>query len=326
MTAMLSLSDWVNALERYYLAEYVRGGGSSVKFAVCFDGVRTDQAIDALIERARTLGYLAARIDSREVKVHMIEKLFGSIVKQLPWDDLTLRVLLEFARQNHWLVPDRPTTAGLVEQLEQLNGLGTQQISLELQRCIGEGIFRDRSLAKDFRLAMLWLARARLVAAPGNNAIRDQILEWLRVEVRAISAMKQYQIFTKINRANARHLLGSLLAWIRRAGYPGLVVGIDAGRLLQRQRVDDGTLNYSPAALLDAYEVMRQFIDATDEFDGLLLVVSLGEEFLDIDPRGRGIGRYPALMYRAYDEVRDRNLANPLTALTRLAPREEVLA
>jgi hypothetical protein len=67
---------------------------------------------------------------------------------------------------------------------------------------------------------------------------------------------------------------------------------------------------------MDAYEVLRQFVDATDELEGCLIGVLAPLEFLD-DER-RGVERYTALKLRVWDEVRDRQRANPLAALVRL--------
>jgi hypothetical protein len=80
----------------------------------------------------------------------------------------------------------------------------------------------------------------------------------------------------------------------------------------------DGTLYYSSAATLDTYEVLRQFIDGTDELAYCLLVVAAAPSFLQ-DER-RGIHRYDALRLRISDEVHDRRRVNPLASLIRLAP------
>ena len=326
MSGTMTVNQWVRSVDEHYLSEYVRGGGSAVKFAVCYPGIDRVGGIEALVSAARSQGYLTARADAAVTKVHLIEQFLAAVSDQMPWQKLTDQVLSDFARANHWDVPEELTDEAFVAQIDRLNGLGEQQISLELQRRIGNDVLADRSLAKDFRVAMTWMLRARLTGGDESKVITNQVTEWLGGRVRAISEMRRYQIYTKVNRANARHLLGSLLEWVRRAGFPGLVVAIDGNRLLQSQRQVDGSVNYTKAALLDAYEVFRQFIDSTDEFDGLLLAVFVPETFLDLEPRGRGLGRYSALLYRVYDEVRDRNLANPLTALTRLSESQEVVA
>jgi hypothetical protein len=315
---------WLDFVDHTYLGEYLPAGGSSVKFAVCYDGADTHAISEQIAVRATTRGFLSAHVSSEEVKVQLIEKLFGAIANQIPWDDLTTRVLCRFASEQHWKIPAAiDPSRGLVAQLDECNGLGHQQISLVLQQECGKKILGDRSLAKDFRVAMTFLARARLESGSHGEVMYQQITDWLAGRVNAISNMKSYQIYTKITRANARHLFGSLLTWVRSAGCPGLVATLDARRVVAGDRYGDGTLNYSTAAVLDAYEVLRQFIDATDEFDGFLLVVLMPPEFLELEAGSKGVGRYPALMGRIYDEVRDRNLANPYTALIRLGRHEE---
>ena len=75
---------------------------------------------------------------------------------------------------------------------------------------------------------------------------------------------------------------------------------------------------YSIGALLDAYEILREFIDSLDRLEGALLVAMPDSTFLDEDTFGRGIGRYEALKFRIFDEVRAKALVNPMASLIRL--------
>ena len=131
--------------------------------------------------------------------------------------------------------------------------------------------------------------------------------------------MKPYSIHNKITRANARLMFESLLQWTRFAGRPGTVIVLDAARLSVARRPDDGLVFYTKAQLLDAYEVLRQFIDSTARLQGCLLVVFPAIEFLDTEPASRGLGAYDALKFRVYDEIHDQRLANPMGALVRLS-------
>jgi hypothetical protein len=114
-----------------------------------------------------------------------------------------------------------------------------------------------------------------------------------------------------------------LLHWLRFAGYSGLVVTLDIARMTVPKNPRDGLLFYTKAQLLDAYEVLRQFIDATDRMKSLLLVVAPAEEFLDLDTNGRGLFAYSALRYRVFDEIHDQRLVNPMAALVRVANQEQ---
>jgi hypothetical protein len=80
---------------------------------------------------------------------------------------------------------------------------------------------------------------------------------------------------------------------------------------------------YSKAAVLDAYELLRQLIDSTDQLRGVFAAVTLPPDLVADD--GRGLPAYSALHLRIIDEVRDRRRANPFAALVRLETRLEVV-
>lgn len=326
MTACLTPSEWIRAIDEHYLAEFIPGGGSAVKFVACSAEVDQRHLIQEFDATARSRYMLSAMVDSAHVKLQSVEQLFSCIAGQIPWRQLTDRVLMRFARECHWRVPECFASSGVVEQLSQLNDIDVPQISLDLQRRIGSQILLNRTLAKDFRTAMHWMAKSRLESDADGETTRNVMEDWLCGRISKMSELKQYQIFDKVLRSNARHLLASLATWIRFVGFSGFVLNIDAFRLLETVRPSDGSVFYTPAALLDAYEVIREFIDGTDNIDGLLMVVFAPSEFTNIDPRSRGLGKWPALSQRVYDEVRGSHHANPLAALTRVALASEALS
>ena len=69
---------------------------------------------------------------------------------------------------------------------------------------------------------------------------------------------------------------------------------------------------------MDHYEVLREFVDATDQLTGALMIVVTDNEFLDeTGPKGYHI--YQALMTRIMDDVHDKNQVNPMASLVRLS-------
>lgn len=167
---------------------------------------------------------------------------------------------------------------------------------------------------------MTRLCQAELDRSDAATIERDNVLDWLRGELRLISALRSALIFQRIARHNARHMLESLPRWLVKTGKSGLVLDIDIGRCAVARRPSEPEgLYYSKATLLDAYEVLRQLVDSTDEFAFCFVFVVAAPQFLDIDPRGRGLGGYEALRLRVWDEVRDRRRPNPYSALVRLS-------
>jgi hypothetical protein len=122
-------------------------------------------------------------------------------------------------------------------------------------------------------------------------------------------------------------MLTSTAALLLAAGHGGLIVHIDYARLAEARRPPAEARSgcyYSKAAVLDAYEVLRQFIDATDELRGVLVLGVVPPELMTDE--SRGLPAYTALQLRVADEVRDRRRANPFAALVRLEVRLEAVA
>ena len=170
---------------------------------------------------------------------------------------------------------------------------------------------------------MYAICHAQLTGVPYGAETVRALSDWLTGRNRNVSAVKDYGIFNRITRNNARHFIESLFRWVRIAGYPGTVILMDIARLAVARNPRDDLNYYTAAALLDAYEVLREFIDATDRLSGCLLVVVPDATFLDEDPWGRGIGRYQALKFRIFDEVHDQRRVNPMGSLARLSMSEE---
>jgi hypothetical protein len=167
---------------------------------------------------------------------------------------------------------------------------------------------------------MTHLCSAEMYGGRDGEIRKEMLANWLTGRNTAISAVKPYQIYNKITRTNARHLLESLLRWIKYAGYSGLVVIMDTSRLTIDKNPHDSDLFYTKAVMLDAYEMLRQFIDRMDRMESFLLVVDPALQFTDQEGGSRGLGSYQALNHRVFDEVQDKNLVNPMGAMVRLSP------
>lgn len=316
MTATLTLDSYLATLDGEYLTSFISAGGAAVKFVVPVDETPTTTIGDRIVASADAAHHVVARVSAAATRIHMIDKFFSTVAEQVPWHQLATERLAALARKS-FLVPDLDDSPFDV-QISEANGAELEYVRMVLNKEIANEVFKDHDLARDFRIAMTWLCRARLSGGAEGNTQFDAITEWLTGATSAISNLKQYQIYTKINRTNARYHLESLCMWVRKCGFAGTTIVIDGTRLTEAKPERDGTVTYTKSALLDAYEVFRQFIDSTDHSTALLIAVVLTDEFLDIEPGSRGLGAYSALMNRVYDEVRDRNFANPMASLVRL--------
>ncbi len=318
MTATIDPKRWLTFLWGEYLDSFIRSGGASIKFVVPLDerlraGIESD-----ILGLAQDTGYIVARVSAADTRVHLIDQLFFRVAEQIPWRKLSADVLEILAKSAGYASSPPQGTESIAERLAAANNLDPQMVQMEARRWIQNQVLRPQSLAKDFRVAVTQLCLAELLGGPDGETSIEVITDWLTGRNKAVAAVKPYQIFTRITRNNARHLLESLLLWLRFAGHPGLVIMLDLSRVALARNPRDDRVYYSKAAMLDSYEVLRQFIDATDRMKGCLMIVMPAMEFLHEAQDGRGIGAYDALRFRVYDEVRDQRLVNPMAALVRL--------
>lgn len=317
MSATLDPESWVRFLDSDYLATFLADGGSAVKFVVPIDEA-PDRSIALLREAAHARGFACADVHSDETRIHMADRLLFQINDQIDWREVTERVLRRFLTDLSYAVPDA-VDGSFIDSVAMTSGVDRGVLLMEMRKKVAADVFRQELLSKDFRVAMTQMCIAVLVGSEDSITTFETVRRWLVGELATVGEIKPYQIFTKINRSNARHNFESLLHWLRFAGFPGLVVLIDIRRIGEPRNPKDGTVYYTKAAVLDAYEVLRQFIDGTDRMEGCLITAFGDQGFLDEEPGSRGMGAYQALKFRIFDEVRDRFVANPLASLVRVS-------
>ncbi|MGH9107435.1 MAG: BREX system ATP-binding domain-containing protein, partial [Acidimicrobiales bacterium] len=194
-----------------------------------------------------------------------------------------------------------------------------RELKRDVDRQLQEQVHRDYAMVAEFRTAMLRLCQAQLRSGQVVDAEHTAVLDWLRGDLRQVSVLKSALIFRRIGRHNARHLLFSLAHWLAVNGSAGLALVLDIRRLGYARRPSPEERQghyYTKSALLDAYEVLRQLVDNTDEMANCVIVVLASPAFLT--DTFRGLEAYQALKLRIFDEVRDLNRDNPFSSLVRL--------
>jgi hypothetical protein len=206
-----------------------------------------------------------------------------------------------------------------VEQIAAHYRVDVHEVSRDVNRQLQQSVWRDFAMAPEFRTAMLRLCQAGLGTGQVTEAEHAAVIDWLRGDLRQMSLLRSAMIFRRIGRHNARSLVFSLAHWLARTGHAGLVLELDVRRLGFARRPSPEErqgLYYTKAALLDAYELLRQLVDNTDELAHCCVVVIAAPEF--VTDQHRGVSAYQALKLRIHDEVRDRNRENPYASLVRL--------
>ena len=310
----IALSEWVHLLRSEYLAEFIPAGGAAVKIAVAAPE-RAANVLYAVVEEATAQGCFVAYVDAAQTRVHMIDQVFHAVARQIDWDALTDRWLRPRLRDNGIAVAEGQSLQD-VDALALANELRRSEIIGQINRLIANAIGQNYALSKEFRTAVSMLCIGHVNPQNVSPTDADMVRQWLRGERTNLTALKRLQIYQRIGRHNARWLLQSLAAWLREVGYAGLALVLDLNAVVADDAPLDNPVRYTRNSVLDTYEVLRQFIDDTDEMVHTLVVAVAGPGLLD-NPR-RSLDNYTALKLRTSDEVRDRNRANPLNVLVRL--------
>jgi hypothetical protein len=318
MANTMPLHEWLRFVESEYLSSFIRDGGASIKFAVTQDGLKP-ALYEALESRCRTSGYVVVKLDALATRAHMPQDIFFGMANQVDWRLLARRLILKLAQERGYRVDhldlwqDRnPFTA-----IGESNALESESIYRELRPFIDSEVAKNRHMAKDFRVAMSHFCQCENTRGQ-DSYVGQPLIDWLTGAVTRVSHVKSFSVYTGINRTTARHFIESALYWFRYVGYAGTVILFDNARVTLARNPKDGFRHYTRAMAMDHYEVLREFVDATDRLTGALMVVVTNNEFLDeTGPKGYHI--YQALMTRIMDDVHDKNQVNPMASLVRLS-------
>src|SRR6266498_3812749 len=238
-------------------------------------------AVDAAAE-----GFVYAAVDAAATRAHLADQLFFAVAGQVDWAALASRAVRAAYGATAFPVPDPPgdlTVAAVAAHHE----VDARELYRSVRRALEHALLGATGLAHEFRLAMLRLCQAELGVGEVDVAERDAVLGWLKGERVALALLRRSLIYGRIGRHSAQAMLTSLASWLPRVGHGGLVLDIDLARLAvgRRPPVEQREgVYYSKAAVLDAYEVLRQLIDATD-----VLSAALGSAQTEIEDRFAGL-------------------------------------
>ena len=310
----LPLSEWVAILDREYLSKFVPAGGGSVKLAVMADAIFAAAAAQ-LIAAGQAHGMLTVHIDAGQTRIHMMHELFFAVARALPWDSLLQRYLEKLFGSYSYTWP-RPGVALTMSELAAAFAVAPSLLTRQRDQWLTASLWEDRRLAQDFRAALLTLCLSRL--EPNVGDMPEPALQWLRGEKVPVALLRAAEISVRISRTNARAMLTSLCQFLRKAGVSGLLIVLDV-RQLSRTTATEGMSRYSPAAVMDSYEVLREIIDDIEHMPGLFAAVLADAALATGDPR-RAVSQYAALQMRVWPDVRPGDRQNPVAPLVWLSP------
>ena len=319
----LDVDGYAEFLAKNYLGEYIRAGGGAVRLVVTGDdevAARWHRRLAAISDGE---GYYCVSIDAASTRVHLLHEVFVAMSRQIDWLVPAGAVVQAVYREIGFPADDGAIELSAVATRHEIDA---HELRRSVRRGLEASILGDIALAYEFRIAMLRLCQSLTGGGDVDTDERSLVLAWLRGETVPLARLRALRIPTRIGRHNARAMILSTASWLARSRGRGLVLDLDFARIAVARRppveAREG-FYYSKAAVLDAYETLRQLIDATDNLRCALVAVAIPPELVTDDTRG--LPSYSALHLRVADEVRDRRRANPFAALVRLEARMEAV-
>lgn len=319
MNASLPVSEYAHFLQREYLDSFVAEGGAAVKVAIAPSSREAGDLAYDVTRAATKSSYTCVIINAAQVRTSLVQQVFFEVARAVNWRSAARAVLLDAVRAQLGVeIKGDPT----LEAIREATQLDIPLARTQMLKALQEKVYRNYGLAKDFRIAMMKYCEAELDSGASADQSRRALQDWLCGDLRLIGAVKDKGIFQKIGRHNARVMVASTARWLRQAGGKGLMIVLDIERLAHptRQSSEIG-LHYPLAHVMDTYEMLRQFIDATDEMEGVMLLITAPPTLL-VDEK-RGFPAYTALQNRIWDDVRDRSRQNLYAPMVRLAATED---
>lgn len=284
-----------------YIDEYIRFGGSKIKFVTGRPGSGKTFFLDQVSSLAGQAGYCTVDFSAREIWLNDFKDIYFEIFRQCDLmeclEGCSRRVVAGMG-YDHREIPQGLTFVDFLSRENAFDALTRREIRTQLKE-----IFLDNPLLdNNFALACSMLTGSIL----GYPLLEDQnkalLLGWLGgdrsvklVQLRALGLSP-----SRITRYNARHMLRSLAEVIHIGGHAGLFVTVDdLDILISRSSLEP--LHYTKMKREDTYESLRQLIDEIDSLRHLMFVFAFDRALMDDE--NCGLKSYQALWMRIQTEI-----------------------
>lgn len=288
-------------LREKYLKEYIRNGGSKIKFVTGRPGSGKTHFLRLMTALAQKENYRTVGFSAKEVWLHDFREIYVEILHQCNIMECLEEVSHHLIRQMGFEWQEIPEGMRFIDYLSQndsSDALTKREIRSQLR-----SLFLDNPLMdNNFALACSMLTGSILGYPVLEEQNRELLLAWLEgdrsVKLSQLRAMDFYPC--RITKYNARHMLRSLAELVRMGGYSGLFVAVDDMEILiSRSSLEQ--VHYTKVKREDTYESIRQLIDDIDSMKYLMFVYAFDRELLDNE--NAGLKSYQALWMRIQNEI-----------------------
>ena len=284
-----------------YLQEYVKNGGSKIKFITGRLGSGKTHFLRLMTAIAQEENYKTVSFSAKDIWMHDFKEIYVEISRQCNLLTCLETISRQVIRDMGFDEKEIPEGMKFIDYLSQ-NDLGDALTRREIRTQLKQ-IFLDNSmLDNNFALACSMLTGSILGYPVLEEQNRTMLLAWLEgdrsVKLSQLRTLGFYP--SRITKFNARHMLRSLAEVIHISGYSGLFITVDDLEILiSRSSLE--SVHYTKMKREDTYESIRQLIDDIDSMQHIMFVYAFDREL--IDHENAGLKSYQALWMRIQNEI-----------------------
>ena len=287
--------------EEKYLQEYIRDGGSKIKFVTGRKGSGKTFFLQTMTALAGKHDYKTVQFSARDIWMHDFREIYIEILHQCDICDCLEAAGRRLIAEMGYDYRDIPEGMRFIDYLSQ-NGMGDALTRREIRMQLKQLFLDNPLLDNNFALACSMLTGSILGYPVLEEQNRLLLLSWMEgdrtVKLSQLRAMGFYP--SRITKYNARHMLRSLAEVIRMGGHSGLFITIDDLEILiSRSSLEP--IHYTKMKREDTYESIRQLIDDIDSMKNIMFVYAFDRAL--IDDENAGLKSYQALWMRIQNEI-----------------------
>ncbi|MCL5057320.1 MAG: ATP-binding protein [Actinobacteria bacterium] len=284
-----------------YLEDFIAAGGSKVKFLLGHPGSGKTHALLLLQHKARQMNYIAVYIDARSVRLHQFNTIYQAVMEAVDIENLVMAYSAGLVKKLGYQAEaeDILPGPGTFFNLAVNSGRAEESLRRDINEQL-EVLHQDRKIHHYLATAFTQLCADYLGSRPLECEQREHLVRWLKGQAIPAKDLRKLHIFSRIDKFNARYMLGSLAHLAGRCGYRGIYVAMDGLETLL-EKDENGRSRYGRAARNEVYESLRQLVDDFVEFEGVFFVFAAQPEILHDEKAG--FKSYEALWMRVQNEV-----------------------
>lgn len=284
-----------------YLQEYIKNGGSKLKFVTGRPGSGKTHFLRLMSSIAVGENYKTVWFSAKDVWMHDFKEVYVEIFHQSDLLDCLETLSRQIIKDMGFDSQEIPTDMKFFDYLCQ-NGMGDAMNKREIRTLLKQMFLDNPMLDNNFALACSMLTGSILGYPILEDPSRDMLLAWLEgdrtVKLSQLRSLGFYP--SRITKFNARHMLRSLAEVVRLSGFCGLFIVVDDLEILiSRSSLEP--VHYTKMKREDTYESIRQLIDDIDSMKNIMFVYGFDRELMDNE--NAGLKAYQALWMRIQNEI-----------------------